>query len=130
MQIQNVINLLKGKNIAFLATLIPDKSPQVTPVWIDTDGTHVLINTATNRIKYKNITRDPRVAVSVVDASNPYNMVSIRGIVEDIIRGKEADDHIDALAKRYLGVDRYPFRREGEERVIIRIKPKSIFVLV
>jgi PPOX class probable F420-dependent enzyme len=130
MQIQNVINLLKGKNIAFLATLMPDKSPQVTPVWIDTDGTHVLINTATNRIKYKNITRDPRVAVSVVDASNPYNMVSIRGIVEDIIRGKEADDHIDALAKRYLGVDRYPFRREGEERVIIRIKPKSIFVLV
>ncbi len=129
MQIQNVINLLKGKNIAFLATLMPDKSPQVTPVWIDTDGTHVLINTATNRIKYKNITRDPRVAVSVVDASNPYNMVSIRGIVEDMIRGKEADDHIDALAKRYLGVDRYPFRREDEERVIIRIKPKSIFVL-
>ncbi len=129
MQIQNLINLLKGKNIAFLATLMPDKSPQVTPVWIDTDGTRVLINTATNRIKYKNITRDPRVAVSVVDASNPYNMVSIRGIVEDIIRGKEADDHIDALAKRYLGVDRYPFRREDEERVIIRIKPKSIFVL-
>jgi len=129
MQIQNVINLLKGKNIAFLATLMSDKSPQVTPVWIDTDGTHVLINTATNRIKYKNITRDPRVAVSVVDASNPYNMVSIRGIVEDMIRGKEADDHIDALAKRYLGVDRYPFRREDEERVIIRIKPHSIFVL-
>jgi len=65
-----------------------------------------------------------------VDASNPYNMVSIRGIVEDMIRGKEADDHIDALAKRYLGVDRYPFRREDEERVIIRIKPNSIFVLV
>ena len=130
MQIQNVINLLKGKNIAFLATLMSDKSPQVTPVWIDTDGTHVLINTATNRIKYKNIIRDPRVAVSVVDASNPYNMVSIRGIVEDMIRGKEADDHIDALAKRYLGVDRYPFRREDEERVIIRIKPNSIFVLV
>ncbi len=129
MQIQNLINLLKGKNIAFLATLMPDKSPQVTPVWIDTDGTHVLINTATNRIKYKNIIRDPRVAVSVVDASNPYNMVSIRGIVEDMIRGKGADDHIDALAKRYLGVDRYPFRREDEERVIIRIKPHSIFVL-
>jgi PPOX class probable F420-dependent enzyme len=105
-----------------------DGSPQVTPTWVDidkSDGT-VLVNTAKGRTKHRNVSTDPRVAVSVIDFSNPYRMVAIRGKVIEQINGKEADQHIDKLAKKYLGEDKYPRRRPGEERILLRIKPQHV----
>ena len=106
--------LLNGKNIAFVASLMKDGSPQITPVWIDYDGQFIMINTAEGRVKQKNFQRDPRIAISIIDPTNPYNTVSIRGkVTEQVTEG--ADDHIDKLAKKYLGVDKYPFRSQGEK---------------
>ncbi|CAE6487899.1 PPOX class F420-dependent oxidoreductase [Candidatus Nitrosotenuis uzonensis] len=121
-----VASLFKGKNFAFVASLMSDGGPQITPVWVDYDGKFILINTAEGRTKQRNFVRDPRVAVSVVDHENPYNMVTIRGrIVEQTASG--ADEHIDKLAKKYLGVDKYPFRSASEKRVILKIKPEKVF---
>ena len=124
----SISKLFEEKNFAFLATLMKDGSPQVTPTWVDIDKNNntFLVNTAKGRIKYRNISRDPRVAVSVIDFSNPYDMVTVRGKVIEQINGKEADEHIDKLAKKYLGKDKYPRRRPGEERVLLRIKPKLV----
>jgi PPOX class probable F420-dependent enzyme len=122
----SAIGLLKGKNIAFVASLMKDGGPQITPVWIDYDGQYIMINTAEGRVKQKNFQRDPRVAISIIDPTNPYNTVSIRGTVtEQVLEG--ADDHIDNMAKKYLGVDKYPFRSPGEKRVILRIIPEKVF---
>jgi PPOX class probable F420-dependent enzyme len=105
-----------------------DGSPQVTPTWIDFEDNIILYNTAEGRIKHKNISRDPRVAVSIIDHNNPYNMVSIRGIaIEQTNEG--ADEHIDKLAKKYLGVDKYPMRSPNEKRIIVKIKPEKIFYI-
>ncbi|HEY7081102.1 MAG TPA: PPOX class F420-dependent oxidoreductase [Nitrososphaeraceae archaeon] len=123
-----VAKLLLDKNFAFISTLMSDGSPQVTPTWIDVEDNIILINTAKGRIKHKNISRDPRVAVSVIDHNNPYNMVSIRGIaIEQSNEG--ADEHIDKLAKKYLGVDKYPMRSPNEKRIIVKIKPEKIFYI-
>ncbi|MFL6494723.1 MAG: PPOX class F420-dependent oxidoreductase [Nitrososphaera sp.] len=123
-----VVKLFEGKNLAFFATLMKDGSPQVTPTWIDIDKNNntILVNTAKGRIKHRNISRDPRVAVSVVDSSNPYDMVTVRGRVIEQINGKDADDHIDKLAKKYLDQLKYPNRRPGEERVLLKIKPEIV----
>jgi PPOX class probable F420-dependent enzyme len=122
----SAIGLLKGKNIAFVASFMKDGSPQITPVWIDYDGKYIMINTAEGRVKQKNFQRDPRVAISIIDPTNPYNTVSIRGTVtEQVLEG--ADAHIDKLAKKYLGADKYPFRSPGEKRVILRIVPEKVF---
>lgn len=124
----SAINLFRGKNFGFIASLMSDGSPQLTPVWIDHDGQFLLVNTAEGRTKQKNFARDPRVAISVIDKNNPYNMVSIRGkVVQQTSDG--ADEHIDKLAKRYLGVDKYPFRSPDEKRIILKIKPEKIFHL-
>ena len=124
----SVIQLLTGKNFAFVATLMKDGSPQITPTWIDFDGNSILINTAEGRIKQKNVSRDPHVAISIVDQNNPYNMVTIRGkVIEQTSTG--ADDHIDKLAKRYLGVDKYPFRSQDEKRVILKVQPEKVFYM-
>ncbi len=121
-----VKQLLLGKNFASLATLMKDGSPHVAPTWIDYDEGMILINTAAGRIKEKNVKSDNRVALSIYDNSNPYNMVTIRGTVEEIT-DKNADSHIDKLAKKYLGLDRYPFRNPDEKRIILRIKPERVF---
>ncbi|MFL6486152.1 MAG: PPOX class F420-dependent oxidoreductase [Nitrososphaera sp.] len=123
-----VVKLFEGKNLAFFATLMKDGSPQVTPTWVDIDKNNntILVNTAKGRIKHRNISRDPRVAVSVVDSSNPYDMVTVRGRVIEQINGKDADDHIDKLAKKYLDQQKYPNRRPGEERVLLKIKPEIV----
>lgn len=85
-----------------IATLMEDGSPQVTPTWLDTDGEHILVNTAMGRLKYENVLRDPRVAISVADQTNPYNMATVRGrVVEHTTNG--AEEHIDKLAKKYFG---------------------------
>lgn len=123
---ESAIELLKGKNIAFVASIMKSGGPQITPVWIDYDGQYILINTAEGRVKQKNFQRDPRIAISLIDPTNPYNTVSIRGnVTEQVADG--ADDHIDMLAKKYLGVDKYPFRSPEEKRIILRIKPEKVF---
>jgi PPOX class probable F420-dependent enzyme len=124
----SISKIFEEKNFAFLATVMKDGSPQVTPTWVDidkSDGT-VLVNTAKGRTKHRNVSTYPRVAVSVIDFSNPYRMVAIRGKVTEQINGKEADQHIDKLAKKYLGEDKYPRRRPGEERILLRIKPEHV----
>ncbi|MGI0004563.1 MAG: PPOX class F420-dependent oxidoreductase [Candidatus Nitrosotenuis sp.] len=124
----STVNLFKEKNIAFVASLMKDGSPQITPVWIDYDGQFLLINTAEGRTKQKNFARDPRIAVSVMDHNNPYNVVTVRGkVVEQT--AVQADEHVDRMAKKYLGVDKYPFRSPDEKRIIIKIKPEKIFHL-
>jgi PPOX class probable F420-dependent enzyme len=122
-----VAKLLEDKNFAFIATLMPDGSPQITPVWIDLDKNTntILINTASGRKKMDNVSRDPRVAISVANQKNPYEMVSIRGEVVEK-NTDNADDHIDKLAKKYLDVDKYPFRSPNEKRVLLKIKPDKI----
>ena len=122
----SVIKLLTGKNFAFVATLMKDGTPQITPTWIDYDGKIILVNTAEGRVKQKNVSRDPHVSLSIVDHNNPYDMVTIRGkVIEQTSNG--ADEHIDKLAKRYLGVDKYPFRAPTEKRVILKIAPEIVF---
>lgn len=113
--------LLRGKNFAHLATVMPDGSPQVTPVWIDERDGLILVNTAKGRIKPRNVARDPRVALSVQDAENPYVMTAIRG---EVLRVTEdgAEEHIDALSRRYHGRD-YP---SHGDRVIFEIEPRHI----
>lgn len=121
-----VAKLLEDKNLAFVATLMKDNSPQITPTWIDLVDGIIIVNTAEGRVKHRNVSRDPRVAISIVDNKNPYNMVSIRGkVIEQTTL--DADKHIDKMAKKYLGVDKYPFGMPGEKRILLKIIPQKIF---
>ena len=120
--------LLNGKNLVFLATTMADGSPQVTPVWGNFEDSYILINTAEGRLKHKNILRDPRVAVSVVDVKNPLNMTSIRGKVVDILPDYDYK-HADFLTMQYMGKETYPFKRPDEKRIILKIEAEKIFVL-
>lgn len=124
----HMARLLKDKNFAFLGTLMKDGRPHVTPVWIDVENGLILINTAEGRIKHRNLSRDPRVSISLVDKNSPYSMVTIQGIVVDQTF-KGADDHIDKLAKKYLDADKYPAHSPSIKRVIVKIKPERIFYL-
>ena len=99
-------NLFDGKNFAFLSTLMKDGAPQVTPVWIDIEDGNILVNTALGRVKHRNVSRDPRVALSIIDQNNQYDMVTIRGEVTEQITGDKAEKHIDKLAKKYIGKDK------------------------
>ena len=123
-----VIKLFKGANLVFIATVMKDGSPQVSPVWADYENDHVLVNTAEGRIKHKNVLRDPRVAISVVDQNNPLNMTAIRGKVIEIIPDYEYK-HANKLTKKYIGTDKYPFRQPGEKRTILKILPERVYVL-
>ena len=119
-------DLFERKSIASLATVMPDGTPQVTPVWVDYDGTHVLVNTARGRRKERNAARNPKVGISILDPDDPYRYLSVRGEVEEVTE-EGAIEHIDALAKRYMGVDEYP--NHGEEsgaRVLLRIRPDRV----
>ena len=110
---------------ANLATVMPDGSPQVTPVWFDYDGDCLRINSAKGRVKDKNMRRNKKVAVSIQDPDNAYRYLAVRGNVEEITE-EAADAHIDSLAKKYLGKDKYPFRGPGEVRVIYKIRPEKV----
>ena len=125
---QKVIDLFSAKNLVFIATVMKDGSPQLSPVWANFEDDHILVNTAEGRIKHKNTLRDPRVAVSVVSKDNPLDMTTIRGKVVEIIPDYEYK-HADRLAKQYMGRDHYPFKRDGEKRITFKIKPRKIFVL-
>lgn len=116
-------DLFSKKAFAHLATLMVDGGPQVTPVWCDYDGSHIRVNSAKGRLKDKNMRHNKKVALSIVDPENPYRHLSVRGEVEEITE-HGADAHIDALAKKYLGKDKYPFRQPGEVRVIYKIRPE------
>ena len=117
------LDLFKKQAFGHLATLMPDGAPQVTPVWVDYDGQHVLVNTAAERQKDHNLQRDGRVAVSLTDPDNAYRYLEVRGtVVERTTQG--ADAHIDSLAKKYLGKDKYPWKQPGEVRVIFKIRPE------
>jgi PPOX class probable F420-dependent enzyme len=118
-------DLFDKKSFAHVATVGADGAPQVTPVWVDYDGRHVRFNTARGRVKTRNLERNARVALSVQDPDNPYRYVQVRGRVVEMTE-QGADAHIDALAKKYLGQDRYPHRRPGEVRVTVMVAPEQI----
>lgn len=119
------IELFQKQAFAHLATLNADGSPQVTPVWVDFDGSHVIVNTARGRLKDRNLQRDKRVALSITDPANPYRYLGINGRV---VRMTEdgADAHIDKMAKKYLNQDKYPFRAPNEVRVLVTIEPTKV----
>ena len=117
--------LLTDRNWGVIATIREDGSPHVTPVWIDYDGTHIRFNTAKGRVKARNLERNPRVALSVQDPDNPYRYVQVKGRVTEMTE-KGADAHIDALAKKYTGQDRYAHRQPGEVRVTVKVTPEKI----
>lgn len=113
------------KTLAHVASIEPDGGPNVTPVWVELDGDDIVINTSLGRAKARNLAADSRVAVSLTDPDNPYVCVAVRGEVVGFTT-EGADEVIDRLAKKYLDVDSYPFRREGEIRVTVRIRPERI----
>jgi PPOX class probable F420-dependent enzyme len=117
------LDLFEKRAFAHLATLMPDGRPQVTPVWCELEGGRVVVNSAKGRQKDRNLRRDPRVALSLQDPENPYRYLEVRGRVTEITE-QGADAHIDKLAKKYMGVERYPNRKAGEVRVIYRIEPE------
>ena len=123
-----VIKLFSQKNLVFIATIMKDGSPQLSPVWANYHDGFILVNTAEGRIKHKNILHDPRVAVSVVSNENPLDMTTIRGIVEELIPDYNYI-HADKLTQQYMNREHYPFKRENEQRVILKIKPEHVFVL-
>jgi PPOX class probable F420-dependent enzyme len=116
----------EGPNLAFLATVMDDGSPQVTPVWIALENGYITFNTAAGRLKVKNMRRDPRVAIAVVDRDDPYDRVDLRGRVVEMIEGEEAERQIDDMAKKYLGKDAYPWRRPGEVRIKVLVEPVAV----
>ena len=120
---ESYLDLFNKRAFGNLATLMPDGRPQVTPVWCDLEGGNVRVNSARGRQKDRNMRRDPRVAISIMDPENPYRYLEIRGRVVEITE-QGANEHIDRLAQKYLGLDQYPHRQPGEVRVMYKIKPE------
>jgi PPOX class probable F420-dependent enzyme len=116
------------KSFANLATVMPDGTPQVTPVWFDMSGDHIRVNTARGRVKDRNMQKNAAVALAILDPDNAYRHIAVRGRVTNVTE-QGADAHIDSLAKKYLDKDQYPFRRPGEVRVIYEIEPTSVRVM-
>ena len=121
----NYMDLFKKPAFASLATLNPDGSPQVTPVWVDFDGKNIIVNTAKGRVKHRNVERNPRVALFIGDPENPYRYLGIQGRVTEMT-DTSADAHIDRMAKKYLNKDKYPFRQPGEARILLKITPNKV----
>lgn len=126
---EGVKKLFQEPNFAHLATLMPDGSPQVTPVWVELEGDRIVVNTAEGRVKPRNVRRDPRVAVSIVRQDNPYQSAFIRGRVVEVTH-EGAEELIDKLAKKYIGQDRYPWRQPGEQRVVLVIEPERVATMM
>jgi PPOX class probable F420-dependent enzyme len=119
--------LLKAKNFAHIGSLRADGSPQVAPTWVDVQDGRPVVNSAEGRAWVRNLQRDPRITLEVQNIENPYEYVEIRGRVAEIARDG-ADEHIDSMAKKYLGQDEYPYRQPGEQRVIIRVEPERVYL--
>jgi PPOX class probable F420-dependent enzyme len=122
---ENYLDLFQKKAFAELATLMPDGSPQVTPVWVDFDGSYILVNSAKGRRKDANMHERPKVALSILDPDNPYRYLQVRGTVAEITEDGAAA-HIDKMAQKYLGMEKYPFSQPGEVRVLYKIRPEHI----
>ena len=121
-----VRKLFEGPNLLFVATVNPDGSPQVTPVWTQLDKGSISFNTATGRVKERNMRRDPRVGLSITERDNPMDKADIAGRVVDLIEGDEAYAQIDDLAEKYIGQRPYPWLREGEKRIKVVIEPVRV----
>jgi PPOX class probable F420-dependent enzyme len=119
-----VKNLIDSKAYANVATLMPDGSPHVTQTWVDHEGDIVLINTYEGSQKHRNAVRNPKIALDVCDPDDPYKMALIRGRVSQVTLDG-ADEHVDRMAKKYLGQDKYPMR-PGMRRVLIKIEPTHV----
>jgi len=122
---EKFLDLFQKQAFANLGTIMSDGSPQVTPVWVDYDGKYVRFNSALGRVKDRNVRRDARVSLSILDPDNPYRYLAIRGRVVEITQ-KGADEHINSLSQKYLGKAVYPFRQPGEVRVIYKIEPEKV----
>ncbi len=122
---ENFQDILSKKSFVHLATKMSDGSPQVSPVWAEYDGEHIVVNSAKGRLKDRNIRADERVALSATDPDNPYRSIMIRGRIAKITE-EGADEHIDRLAKKYLNEDKYPFRVPDEIRVKYYIEPIKV----
>ena len=122
-----VQKLITGsKSFASVATLMPDGSPHVSVMWVDSDGENIILNSAEGRVKTNNLRNDNRVAIAITDSENPYKQAMIRGtVVEDT--HDWAMEHTDVLAKKYLGLDKYPYHQPGDVRVIFKVKPESVY---
>ncbi len=119
------LDLLTGKKaFANVATVMKDGTPQVTPIWFDYANGKIRINTARGRVKARTLKQNGAVALAIMDPDNPYRYIQVRGRVISIAE-QGADAHIDGLAKKYLGQDKYPFRQPGEVRVMYEIEPTS-----
>lgn len=120
-------DLFERETFGHFATAMPDGTPQVTPVWVDRDESdHVLVNTARNRLKERNVRENPNVGISIPDPDDPYRYLSVRGEVAEVTT-EGAVEHIDELARRYMDVDEYPHHgEESGERVIVRIRPDRV----
>lgn len=123
---EKTVGLAQGKNFGVVSTVMPSGHPQTQMMWVDSDGEHIIINTEIHRAKFKNLGRNPLVTVMIAEAGNPWNYSEVRGHVAEIVRGQEARDHIDALAKKYLDADEYPNPIQSE-RVIVKIAPDRVF---
>jgi PPOX class probable F420-dependent enzyme len=123
-----VKTLLQKPVFVHFATVMPEGGPQVSPVWVDLDGDTILINSAEGRLKDKNVRSDERVALSVTDPVNPYHSVMIRGRVKEITKDG-AEEHIDKMAKKYMGKDVYPNHSAAEPRVIYKIEAEKISIM-
>jgi PPOX class probable F420-dependent enzyme len=119
--------LFEEPNYLFVATVNPDGSPQVTPVWTDVQNGHIRFNTAIGRAKERNLRRDPRVGLSITHRDDPWNKVDIRGRVVDFVEGEESDRQIDDLSEKYTGQRPYPWRTPEERRVIVVIEPERVY---
>ena len=117
-------DLFERPSFAFVATLLPDGAPHVTPTWVDFDGEHVLVNTVRDNRKDKNVRNDPRITLAIADPENPYRYLSVRGEVVER-REEGAREHLDALAERYTGQPKYP-GPSGQERVVLVIRADDV----
>ncbi|MFW9994770.1 MAG: PPOX class F420-dependent oxidoreductase [Candidatus Odinarchaeota archaeon] len=122
---ENYLDLFEKKAFGILATINPDGSPHASIIWVDYDGQQVMFNSITRRQKYRNIQVDPRVSLVIVDPDDNYRYMEIRGVIVEITV-KGAEEFVDKLAKKYLGVDRYPHHRDGITRVIYKLNPEHV----
>jgi PPOX class probable F420-dependent enzyme len=122
-----VQKLITGsKSFASVATLMPDGSPHVSVMWVDSDGENIILNSAEGRVKTNNLRNDHRIAIAITDSENPYRQAMIRGKVVEVTHD-EAMEHTDVLAKKYLGLDKYPYHQPTDVRVIFKVKPESVY---
>lgn len=121
-------DLLESNALADIATIGPDGAPQVNPVWFGWDGTLISFSQTKTRQKYKNLKKDSRIALSIVDPVNPYRYLEVRGKVVDFVEDPDKA-FIDSMAKKYLGQDKYPWNQPGDERVIVVVEPERALTM-